>query len=317
MTIIFNSELSFLAPKSQITIGYKVGTDDIVSIGTFYTDKTKLDNLEELIYINGRNTIGKYLEEQSFDEDNTFASQVASTLISTILTNSGLANTQYDVEAIADTRGMTFAPNMSMLNGLKELLQTMTDWKIEETADGTVIVGSSDYTSFKAPNTVLMVENTSAWLLETVHDDAEAYSRVCVHNPDFSTKVYANVTSLSTWDIESNKTFYIEVPSGMLSADMSTYATAIAERMSNIGMSSHYATSFRPLLKCGDTTVISSEDATTSVSGIVTKVIQHFGSDALWTEFIMDSGGYTLEDITDYINKVVSIRKVNKATLTS
>ena len=101
--------------------------------------------------------------------------------------------------------GYMFDPNMSFLDGVMEVLKAFDNWQIKELVDGTVVIGASTFAGFASNSSYVFQRDKDIFSRNIVRDDQEAYRRVCVHNRDFSIKVYRNVQTYTGWNLQANR----------------------------------------------------------------------------------------------------------------
>ena len=101
--------------------------------------------------------------------------------------------------------------------------------------DGTVVIGSTNYAGFTRNSTYTFYRDKDIFTRSIVRDDQEAYRRVCVHNQDFSIKVYRDVATYSGWNLQANKTLYVNIPEGTSLFDAQNYANQIANSLQFVG----------------------------------------------------------------------------------
>ncbi len=156
--------------------------------------------------------------------------------------------------------GYVFASNMNCLEGIMEILKALDNWQIKELVDGTVVIGSQNYAGFTSNSRYTFQRNKEIFSRSIIRDDQDAYRRVCVHNQDFSIKVFRDVATYSGWNLQANKTLYVNVPEGTSLSDAENYANQIANNLQYVGKIESFTGPFRPQLVLGDEAVIVSEN---------------------------------------------------------
>ena len=132
-------------------------------------------------------------------------------------------------------------------------------------------------------------------------DDQESYRKVCVHDKDKTIMIYKDVVSYTGWNLQSNKTLFVEVPQGTSTANATDIANELATRLANVGKVETFTGPIRPHIIVGDQARIVDEDGTTTL-GLITEVTHNFGKSGFTTEFTVDSGGRLGRGrLTDYI----------------
>jgi hypothetical protein len=239
--------------------------------------------------IDGRNSIGKYLKDQTFDERCKYPSQAVSTMLEAMLAGAGL--TKYYVQPSTVQIGMDFAPNKNILDGIEEILQYLPGWQMREEVDGTIVVGDRTDSHFAQPSRYTFQRDRDIFSREVVTDDRAIYGRVCVHTEDFTVRVYRPVTSDLGWTPPTQKTLYQQVPEGTTSMEAAVIANNLAASMANSGKVETFVCAFRPQIIPGDEAEILEADKSKTMLGVITQVKHSFGVQGFFTEIVVDSGG--------------------------
>lgn len=193
---------------------------------------------------------------------------------------------------------------MSLLEGIQEILKALDNWQVKELVDGTVVIGASGFTGFTSNSIYTFYRDKDIFTRNIVRDDQESYRRVCVHNQEFTIKVYKDVQTYTGWNLQANKTLYINVPEGTTLSDAENYATQIADRLQYVGKIESFTGPFRPQLILGDEAIIVDSGGMTSL-GLITEITHRFGKDGFYTDFTVDSGGKLGKGrLSDYIGKI-------------
>lgn len=303
-----SEESSLLSPGSKVVFEFIIGDSEPYPMGTFYVDRSNYELLGESISVDGRNIIGKALGDQSFDEDNSYSYQLLHQTIRDILYKANISTDEMLVQNTSLSAGYMFDPNMSFLDGVMEVLKAFDNWQIKELVDGTVVIGASTFAGFTSNSSYIFQRDKDIFSRNIVRDDQEAYRRVCVHNRDFSIKVYRNVQTYTGWNLQANKTLYINVPEGTTLTDAESYATQIADSLQYVGKIESFTGPFRPQLLLGDESVIVNSEGSTSL-GLITEITHRFGKDGFYTDFTVDSGGKLGRGrLSDYIGRITKDR---------
>lgn len=306
--VAISEESSLLSPGSKVVFEFIIGDSEPYPMGTFYVDRSNFELLGESISVDGRNIIGKALGDQSFDEDNSYTYQLLHQTIRDILDKANISTDEMLVQNTSLSAGYMFDPNMSFLDGVMEVLKAFDNWQIKELVDGTVVLGASTFAGFASNSSYVFQRDKDIFTRNIVRDDQEAYRRVCVHNRDFSIKVYRNVQTYTGWNLQANKTLYINVPEGTSLTDAESYATQIADSLQYVGKIESFSGPFRPQLLLGDEAVIVNSEGSTSL-GLITEITHRFGKDGFYTDFTVDSGGKLGKGrLSDYIGRITKDR---------
>lgn len=302
--VAISEESSLLSPGSKVIFEFIIGDSEPYPMGTFYVDRSNFQLLNESISVDGRNIIGKALGDQSFDEENSYSYQILHHTLRDILEKANINTDEMLIENTTAYAGYNFDFNMSYLDGIMEVLKALDNWQIKELVDGTVVIGSSSYVGFTSNSSYVFQRDKDIFSRSIVRDDQEAYRRVCVHNRDFSIKVYRDVQTYTGWNLQSNKTLYINVPEGTNLTDAETYATQIADSLQYVGKIESFTGPFRPQLILGDQALIVGDKGTSNL-GLITEITHKFGKDGFYTDFTVDSGGRLGKGrLSDYIGKI-------------
>ena len=226
--VAISEESSLLSPGSKVEFELVMGDSEPYPMGVFYVDRSNFSLLSEAVSVDGRNIIGKALGDQSFDEENSYPYMVLHEILKDILFRANISSDEMLVENTSTSAGYQFDAKMSCLEGIMEILKALDGWQIKELVDGTVVIGPSNYAGFTRNTTYTFYRDKDIFTRSIVRDDQEAYRRVCVHNQDFSLKVYREVETYTGWNLQANKTLYVNVPEGTSVSDAERYANQIA-----------------------------------------------------------------------------------------
>lgn len=306
--VAISEKTSLLSPGSKVELEFSIGDSEPFLMGTFYVDRSNFTLLRESINVDGRNIIGKALNDQTFDEDNIYPYSALHEMLKNILFKANISTDQMLIESTSIQAGYHFNYDMSYLDGIMEVLKALNDWHIKELVDGTVVVGSSSFAGFTKNSSYVFYRDKDIFSRSIVRDDQEAYRRVCVHNRDFSIIAYRNVQAYTGWNLQSNKTLYVNVPEGTSQADAESYAAQIADSLQYVGKVESFTGPFRPHLILGDEAVITDSEGQRSL-GLITEITHRFGKDGFYTDFTVDSGGRLGRGrLSDYIGRITKDR---------
>ena len=299
-----SEESSLISPGSKIVFDFRIGNSEPYPMGVFYVDRSQFSLLNETVTVDGRNVIGKALHDQTFDEENTYSFQVLHETFKDILYRANISSDEMLIENTAVKAGYAFDVQMNYLEGIMEILKALESWKIREMVDGTVVIGSQNYAGFTRNSRYSFERDKEIFTRNIVRDDQDAYRRVCVHNQDFSIKVYKDVATYNGWNLQTNKTLYVNIPEGTSLSDAQVYAEQIANNLQYVGKIESFTGPFRPQLILGDEAVIVGEKGSKNL-GLITEITHRFGKEGFYTDFTVDSGGRIATGrISDYIGKI-------------
>ncbi|HZK44362.1 MAG TPA: hypothetical protein VFC73_08805 [Syntrophomonadaceae bacterium] len=309
--IVINEKNTLVAPGSKIV--FKFGAGDLLEpdfdMGVFYTDRGSFTTLSETARVDGRNKIGKVLKDQTLDERPGFGYYYVSYHISDLFKRANLTDDDYLVEDADERRWFQFKPSTTCLAALEDMLKVMVGWQVKELADGTIVVGSPDFWAFDRPDIYKFYRNKDIFSRGITRDDAESYRRICVHDKNFDTTVYREVTSYEGWNLQSNRTLYVKAVDGTSKADMETYADELANRMEKVGKVESFTGPIRPHIQCGDQAIIIDEDGEENL-GLITEITHIFGKMGFSTTFTVDSGGVLGKGrLSDFIGEITKERE--------
>ena len=300
------SDNNLLAPGARIKINFGAGSDDPdYEMGTFFVDRSEFDLLEALITVDSRNTIGKVLKDQTLDEKNEFWYQPISDSIAKLFADAGLETDKYLIETTEVSRWFTFSPNTTFFSALETMLEVLPQWKIVERSDGVIVVGSPTFSGFDLPGTYMFQRDKDIFSRQIVREDDRAYNRVCVHTENFEKAIYRDVESFKAWNLQTNKTLYVQIAEGLKYSDLAQYAEELAERLEGVGKIESFRGPFRPHLQCGDEAIIMNQNGVQESLGIITEISHNFGVQGFYTDFTVDSGGTVGKGrLSEYITKI-------------
>lgn len=309
LNVAISEKEALLAPGAKVALIFSMGdADEELEMGSYFIDRSDYSVLRETVNVDGRNLIGKALSDQTLDENNTLPFNFIHNVLSTMFENANLSTDQFLIETSTTQNSFQFEPNTSVLNALNEILKATINWKAEELFDGTIVVGSPNYSAFTQPGSYTFNRGTDIMTRNIARDDMSVYRRVCVHTSDYSVKVYRDVLAFSGWNLQSNKTLYVSVPDGTLEPQAILYAEELALRLGNVGKIESFTGPFRPQLMPGDQAHIVAPDGTYDL-GVITEVTHRFGKKGYFTDFTVDSGGRLGKGkLSDYIAMITQPR---------
>lgn len=308
--VVIDEHSSLISPGAKVIFKFGVGEEIAdFEMGTFYVDRGAFTLLSETAKIDGRNLIGKVLRDQTLDESSATKFGFINELIEEYLKHANLNNTQYAIQSSDKMYWFDFKPNTNVLDALEEIFKLTINWQIRESIDGRIIVGSPSFGG-SINSTYMFYRNKDVFSRNIVKDDMESYRRVCIHSSDFSLIIYRIVNSYSGWNLQSNKTLYVQVPDGTKATEATLYADEVASRLENIGKIESFTGPFRPHLQVGDEAIIIDEKGSQNL-GLITEITHKFGKDGFYTIFTVDSGGQLGKGrLSDYISQITREKPV-------
>jgi hypothetical protein len=196
------------------------------------------------------------------------------------------------IEFTADMISIEFQPNTSYYDGLQAIISTRPGWEIREDVSGTIVIGGPAHIEQYMPAGVYQFERGRDCLSrEVTRDDRETYSRVCVHDREFTVAVWRNVEFIEGWNLPAKKTLYVEAPEGTTEPQATAIAEHLAGRLAQAGVIEAFVAPFRPQLQPGDQADIIEPGKLARTIGTLTQVGLQFGRSGFYTSFTVDSGG--------------------------
>ena len=286
----------------------KLGMGDSarVFVSTVFLDDIPWNVDEDSLTITGRNALGYFLADQTFDEVTSFSG----TRVSVI--KDILSGTDIDLKkVIIDPSGIeasnpTFESTDSILSGLTYVLDVW-GWKIKELPNGLIIIGTPSFMELYAPVTIHSFKNNEAFTRGISQSSDGAYSRLALKSnisqvivdnvvvaEAFTRTLYKNLRYLDNWKLGSRRTLYINVLNDMSEEAMEALATEYILAYQYIGINMTRTLPIHPEIATGDPFVISDlEDGQFMGTGIITKVTNAIDvkSGSAKTTISVNSGG--------------------------
>lgn len=302
--LIYHDDMTLFQPGSRIQTGIKVGDSDIYPMGIAWIDETDLDDSYEHITLSARNTIGRYLRDQTFDDQINWSGQ-SSKVASDILDYAGIEN--YEVQANTTNITFEFSPSDTLLDGIQELISFHTyddrKWRIVELKNGKILIGYESWINNQLPNGYYTFhEGDDVFKRKTNKASDSSYTSLRVTGKDANnedlTPVTVPINNFPYWRLGAHKTKHVTAPDGLTQSELQSWANTQAKIYQYIGIGEDFVSPFRPHLLVGDIAEESSEGKGISL-GIITEVTQSFSTKGGYiTEFSVDSGGVSFEDGT-------------------
>lgn len=307
--VAVNEENSLLSPGAKVVFKFKMGDSDDYDMGQFYVDRSTFNLMDETANVDGRNLIGKALKDQTLDENYRTGYRYVDSLIEDMFEDSYLDPDQYFIETSDVRSRFNFDRKTEVYSAIEEMFKDTINWKMVELVDGIIVVGSPSYIHFPINHSYVFYRNKDIFSRGIVRDDMDAYKRVCVHDSEYTIAIYKEVESFTGWNLQNNKTLYVQVPDGTREFKANSYAEEIASRLANVGKIENFTGPFRPHILCGDEAVIVDDKGMKSL-GLITEITHEFGRSGFYTNFTVDSGGRLGKGrLTDYINRITKSKK--------
>ena len=316
---IFGVDSSLFQPGARIRLHIFMGDSSAYPIGTVWLDECGYGQLENTVKISGRNTIGYFLKDQTFDETTVFDGTV-SEILDDILEYAGLTN--YVIQPLTTKKKFEFKPSDTLLKGIETILEfhTTVDKKMEiiELTDGTICIGYGDWLSEYLPrNYYSFDDGREVFKRNTTRASDGSYSRLRVTGKDADGNELKAVTvaveNFRYWSLGVHRTKHISAPDGLTQDGLQKWAEAQAKIFQYIGVSEDFVGPFRPQLVVGDIAEVVRDGTGTSL-GVITQVKQVFDrQNGFMTEFSVDSGGVATDtDGSVIYSRTASVNGYNR-----
>lgn len=318
---IFGVDSSLFQPGARIQVNIFMGDSDAYPIGTVWLDESGYGQLESTVKISGRNTIGYFLKDQTFDDKILFEGTTTEVLKG-ILDYAGLSS--YIVQDLTTVKSFEFKPSDTLLSGIEAILEfyTTTDSKMEivELTDGTICIGYDYWVSQYLPrNYYSFDDGREVFKRNTTRASDGAYSKIRVTGRDSEDNdlepVTVEVENFRYWSLGRHRTKHLTAPDGLTQDGLQSWAKAQAKILQYIGIAEDFVGPFRPQLVVGDIAEVIHSDSNTATSlGLVTQVKQVFDKQSGYvTEFSVDSGGVATDaDGSVIYSRTASINGFNR-----
>lgn len=310
---LLNRYRAFVTPGTKMELYFSLGNCDEIMLGIFYIDRASVSYPDEKVSVSARNTIGKLLKEQTFNEDNTFEETTLQLNLQKIL---HLAEVEdFFVDNNTKPWKLRFEPDVTILDGINRVLSLLDGWKVDETANGVVGVAAATDARFDQPAVYIFERDKTCWSYSVEYDDSEAVSKVCVTCAEPENMVYATVPRNKWWVQPSHRTTYVTAADGATLAQITAMAEELAQTISISGRQESFIGILTPQLTIGDEVRIVSS-AMVETLGTVTDVNHSFGKGGFYTAFTVDSGGRKGKArLSDLIGKASEKPNLNGVTI--
>lgn len=330
-----NKTSSIYSPGSRVVFKIGMGDSQKMYLATVFLDEIDWTKDSETMRIAGRNAIGFYLSDQSFDETNSFTGTRTSVLTA-ILTYSGVDMTKVVIETDTTASAPKFAATDKIQAGINKILDVW-GWKMIELPSGKIIIGTPAFLETYAPVTTHTFTANEVFTRGINQRADGAYSRLALQSsiseqegppivPAFTRTVYKDLPYFDGWNIGNRRTLYISVLDDQSEADMTTLAAEYAKAYQYIGVNMSREMPIHPEIASGDVIEISDAAAEEYIKiGIVTAVSHKIDikSGKATTVLSIDSGGtieeaaiiktYTAADVTGDTRQRELIDVIRKA----
>lgn len=294
---VFSYDTTMFQPGARITVAIRMGSSNPYQIGVAWLDEVNYDISSETVSMSGRNTIGYYLKDQTFDDRQEFSGTVTD-VVNEILDYAGV--TRFNVQSIDASKSFKFEPNNNFMDGLQDIMKFYatidTGMELAELPDGTICLGYYDWIATMLPkNYYVFNVGKEVFTRETIKNVDGSYTalRVTGKDPygDDLTPVTVPVINFQYWALGKHRTNHISAPDGLTQEQLQTWAETQAKAYQYVGIGESFSGPFRPQLLVGDVASVINGTIGTNL-GIITEVKHSFSRDkGFITDFSVDSGG--------------------------
>ena len=217
---------SSLMPNTILEISFAMGISPVLPLGKFYIDRVSTSYPDESISVTARNSIGKLLKEQTFDENNRFQNETLKENLEAILQLSGIESC-----FVGDPQKhwkLTFEPNTDLQSGIEQVISLLPGWQLRENTDGMVGIATISDVRFEQPSLYEFERDRTCFSYDVKYSDENTYAKLCVSCKEPAETVSVTLPPHRWWVSPQNKMMYVTVPDGTGSAEIEAYADELA-----------------------------------------------------------------------------------------
>ncbi len=300
---------SIVAPNSKLEVYISFGNSEEILLGIFLIDRVSTSIPKNELSVSARNSIGKLLKEQTFDENYTFNKGSLQLNLEEILRLAEIED--FFVGDSGKAWSLSFEPQTTLLDGITEVIKLLNNWQIAENANGVVGISRSDDARFDLASTYLFERDKTCFDYSTEYSDENTYSKLCVSCKEPLNSIVVDLPPHKLWVTPSHKTLYVTVPDGTSLEELKSYANNLAISISNSGRVETFASKFTPQMVIGDEVRMEGE-----ILGTVTNVKHTIGNKGFYTEFTVDSSGRKGKPLLkDYLSQITGGKGSSKVTI--
>ena len=286
---VLNENRALVTPGTKLEIYYSMGDSEEIVLGNFYIDRASISYPDEKISVSARNAIGKLLKEQTFNEDTAYENNLLIENLQEILKVAEVD--KYFVGDAGKNWNLNFVEDLVILDGIKQVISLLPNWKIDETQDGVIGIAAKDDPRFDQPSLYIFERDKTCFSYNIEFDDSEAASKVCIrcNNPEI--KIYKDVLQSRWWAQPTHRTLFVDLPEGVSEEEANNIADELSQSLAISGKLESFVSIFTPYLTIGDEVKVINEFGDETIIGIITDVSHNFGRGGFYTSFTVDSGG--------------------------
>lgn len=281
---------TIFAPGNRLVMSSIVGDSDPYQIGIMHIERSPYSEMTESFSFSGRNALGFYLSNQTFDERTSY-SGTRSAVFAAILADAGVPSRMIRIKTDITLLTLSFDSSKAMFAGITEAAERI-NWYVDDLPDGTIVIGDEDYIKSQVATTGIYTFTRGSDVVSrsVTRDSSGVYSRVCVRRKGATPlSLYADVPYFDGWALTGNRTFYQDVPDDTSQADMEAVRDNLVAELQYSGITESFTGLFRPWLQLGDVGVIGGTDS--RLVGIISDIKLRFGRSGYFTDFSVTSGG--------------------------
>lgn len=293
----FTKPASLFVPGARAELGLTMGDSQVYKLGIVHLDEIDFKYNSTSVPISGRNTTGYVLNDSTFNASGKKEGTVKS-VIKWVLDYFGID--KYEIEDNSTSFSLEYEPNMTGLRALQDICDRVsgfengTDWDIEETWDGTIVIGFNSFRAQYLPKQVFKFGRGELFKRSSNKVIDGAYSKIYCTGKDSNghdlTPVCLNVTTWKWWNVVPNKTYFTPVLENTTQEELAKYAAAMAKQIKRTGLTESYQSTIKPQLLVGDYATVTEGETETDI-GIITQINHTLSERGYMTEFVADSGG--------------------------
>lgn len=303
-----NRTSSIFSVGSRLIGRLGMGDSSKAFLATVFLDKVGWNREDGSLRLTGRNAIGYYLSEQTFDELTTY-SGTRTSVLRDILEYSGVNMSKVFIEEHEWAMTAKFEPTDTLFYGINHIIDIF-GWLMMELPDGRLVIGSESFIEIynsKGMHSVKIDEATTRGF--TLSGDG-AFTRIALQSKinevegpplveEFTRTVYKDLQFFDGWGLGMRKTLYIQILEDQTEETMNELAEEYAKAYRFIGANIEREVTIRPEFQSGDVMELLEADESEYITqGIVTSV-RHFidmNAGSAMTQVTLNSGGTITED---------------------
>ncbi|MDD4688503.1 MAG: hypothetical protein PHE51_02000, partial [Eubacteriales bacterium] len=160
---------SIIMPNTMLEISFTMGESEWLPLGLFYIDRVNTSYPDESISVTARNSIGKLLKEQTFDENITFQNETLKENLESILFLSGIE--KYFVGDPEKPWKLTFESDTDLQAGIEQVVSLLSGWQLRENTDGSVGVAQVSDDRFEQPSVYVFERDKTCFSYDVEYTD--------------------------------------------------------------------------------------------------------------------------------------------------